>query len=43
MYLIEVTQDRQCSIDVTLGRLALTIVAVEKQELLYILSVCLQP
>jgi len=34
-------QDRQCTYDVTLRRVRETIVAVEKQEVLLILSVCL--
>jgi hypothetical protein len=34
-------QDSQCTYNVILGRVCITIVAVEKQQLLHILSVCL--
>jgi hypothetical protein len=36
-------QDRQCTYNVTLKRVRATIVAVEEQILLHILSVCLYP
>jgi len=36
-------QDRQCTYNVTMRRVFVTIVAVEKQTLLHILSVCLYP
>jgi len=34
-------QDRQCTYNVTLRRVRVTTVAVEKQQVLHILSVCL--
>jgi len=38
-----IKQDQQCACNVTLRRVRATIVAVEKQYVLYILSVCLEP
>jgi hypothetical protein len=38
---IHIKQDRQCMYNVTLKYIRATIVAVEKQYVLYILSVCL--
>jgi hypothetical protein len=37
---IFIRQDRQCTYNVTLGRVRLTTVAVEKQEVFHILYVC---
>jgi len=38
---LTVLKERQCTIKVTMNRLRVTIIFVHKQELLYILSVCL--
>ena len=38
---LPIEQDRQCSYNLTLGLVRLTIFAVEKQQVLHILSVCL--
>jgi hypothetical protein len=38
---IRFNKDRQCTYNVTSGHVRTTIVAVEKQQVLHILSVCL--
>jgi hypothetical protein len=43
LHIRKIKQDRQCTYNVTMGRVRVTTIAVQKQQVLHILSVCLWP